>query len=166
MNKTGKDFCSVINQNLIPLKDIFRFVPPLLHIIMGLGNNIFTELTNEIVTLDKNEDGLVDDTNAEKNKEHLHQLYKEKEKIETDFSDTQLAHMISINDYARIKLLKDGKVDEANRKAEENYESVKKKRKTEKNDCDAEMCIIFPCDEASEWDETFSCCKGCKIHLR
>ena len=166
MNKTGKDFCSVINQNLIPLKDIFRFVPPLLHIIMGLGNNIFTELTNEIVTLDKNEDGLVDDTNAEKNKEHLHQLYKEKEKIETDFSDTQLAHMISINDYARIKLLKDGKVDEANRKAEENYESVKKKRKMKKNDCDAEMCIIFPCDEASEWDETFSCCKGCKIHLR
>ena len=28
------------------------------------------------------------------------------------------------------------------------------------------MCIIFPCDEASEWDESFSCCKGCKIHLR
>ena len=55
-------------------------------------------------------------------------MYKEKGKLETGFSDTQLAHMISINDYARIKLLKDGKVDEANRKAKENYESVKKKR--------------------------------------
>ena len=165
MNKTGKDFCSVINQNLIPLTDIFRFVPPLLHNIMGLGNNIFTELTNEIVTLDKNEDGIVNYPNSEKNKEHLHQLYKEKGKLETKFSDTQLAHMISINDYARIKLLKDGKVDEASRKAEENYESVKKKRKTKKNDCDAEMCIFFPCDEASEWDESFFCCKGCKIHL-
>ena len=30
--KTGEDFCSVINQNLITLKDIFRFVPPILHI--------------------------------------------------------------------------------------------------------------------------------------
>ena len=166
MNKTGKDFYSVINQNLIPLIDIFRFVPPLLHIIMGLGNNIFTELKNEIVSLDKNEAGIVDDTNAKNIREHLNQLYKEKDKLEIDFSDTQLAHMISINDYARIKLLKDGKVDEASRKAEENYESVKKKRKLKKNDCDAEICIIFPCDEASEWDESFSCCKGCKIHLR
>ena len=69
MNKTGKDFCSVINQNLIPLIDIFRFVPPLLHIIMGLGNNILTELINEIVTHDKNEDGIVDDINCIKRKE-------------------------------------------------------------------------------------------------
>ena len=37
MNKTGREFYSVINQNLIPLEDMFRFVPPLLHIIMGLG---------------------------------------------------------------------------------------------------------------------------------
>ena len=44
MNKTGKEFGSVINQNLLPLSDIFRVVPPLLHIIMGLGNNVFTEL--------------------------------------------------------------------------------------------------------------------------
>ena len=139
MNKTGKDFYSVINQNLIPLQDIFRFVPPLLHIIMGLGNNIFTELTNEIITLDKNEVGIVNDTNSKKIKEHLNQLYKEKGKLETEFSDTKLAHMISINDYARIKLLKDGKVDEANRKAEENYESVKKKRKLRR------MIVMLKC---------------------
>ena len=79
MNKTGKDFFSVINQNLIPLKDIFHFVPPLLHIIMGLGNNIFTELTNEIVTLDKNEFGIVNDTNSENIKEHFHYCIKRKE---------------------------------------------------------------------------------------
>ena len=37
MNKTGREFYSVVNQNLIPLEDMFRFVPPLLHIVMGLG---------------------------------------------------------------------------------------------------------------------------------
>ena len=28
------------------------------------------------------------------------------------------------------------------------------------------MCVIFPCDEASEWDEMFKCCNECRIHLR
>ena len=103
-----------------------------------MANNIFPELTNEIDTLDKNEVGIVNDTNSEKIKEHLNQL-KLKGKLETEFSDTQLAHMISINDYARIKLLKDGKVDEANRKVEENYESVKKKRKRRR------MIVMLKC---------------------
>ena len=109
------------------------------------------------------EAGIVDDTINKSITEHLNQLYTEKENLEIEFSDKQLAHMISINDCDRIKLLIDGKVEKASRKAEENYESVKKKRKTKKNDCDAEMCIIFPCDEASEWDEKFSCCKGCRM---
>ena len=104
-----------------------------------MANNIFPELTNEIDTLDKNEVGIVNDTNSEKIKEHLNQLCKEKGKLETEFSGTQLAHMICINDYARIKLLKDGKVDEANRKVEENYESVKKKRKRRR------MIVMLKC---------------------
>ena len=36
--KSGKHFGSVISDNLLPLKDIFRYIPTLMHIIMGLGN--------------------------------------------------------------------------------------------------------------------------------
>ena len=74
--------------------------------------------------------------------------------------------MLSINYQVRVKLLKEGKIDEAEKKAEDNYESDKKLKKTEKSDCDSEMCIIFPCDEASEWDGFFICHNKCRIHLR
>ena len=57
MNKTGKEFGSVIHQNLVPLTNIFRFVPPLLHIVTGPVNNVFTELKNEVIALDKKEKG-------------------------------------------------------------------------------------------------------------
>ena len=42
--------------------------------------------------------------------------------------------MLSINYQVRVKLLKEGKIDEAEKKAEDNYESDKKLKKTEKSD--------------------------------
>ena len=48
------------------------------------------------------EAGIVDDTINKSITEHLNQLYTEKENLEIEFSDKQLAHMISINDYDRI----------------------------------------------------------------
>ena len=56
-------------------------------------------------------------------------------------------------------------MDAAEKKAEENYES-KKKSKKKKTNCDAQICVIFPCDEGSEWDEELVCHNGCRIHLR
>ena len=35
-----------------------------------------------------------------------------------------------------------------------------------KNNCDSELCIIYQCDEESEWDEEFICHNKCRIHLR
>ena len=63
---------------------------------MGLGNNVFTELKNEIVAMDVKESGVVDDDNTKMISECLKQLYEKRDKIEEDFSDIQLAHMISI----------------------------------------------------------------------
>ena len=133
---------------------------------MGLGNNVFTELKKEIISFDKKEAGIVEDENLSRINDAVNQLYNEKKNLEVNFSETQLAHMLSINDHLRVKLLKEGKIDEAEKKAEENYESDNKLKKTEKSDCDSEMCIIFPCDEASEWDGFFICHNKCRIHLR
>ena len=166
MNKTGKDFGSVINQNLIPLQDIFRFVPPLLHIIMGLGNNIFSELKNEIIAIDKKEATSTENSNADVINEHLKQLHTDKTQIEKEFQDTQVAHLISINDCTRARLLQADQVNEARKKAEEIYDTKGRTKDNIKSNCDAEMCIIFQCDELSKYDESFFCRKGCKLHLR
>ena len=34
---TGKLFGSVINENIVPLPNPLRYIPPLMHVIMGLG---------------------------------------------------------------------------------------------------------------------------------
>ena len=52
MRKTGKFFGSVTGVNLAPLPNIFRYAPPLMHIVMGLGNSTFSELKREIEELE------------------------------------------------------------------------------------------------------------------
>ena len=55
---------------------------------------------------------------------------------------------------------------EAENKAEENYETKKKRKRAEKNNFDANIRVIFPCDEQSDWDEELFCHNKCRIHLR
>ena len=55
---TGKHFGSVVADNLLPLKDIFHYIPPLMHIIMGLGNNLFAELKRTVIELDNTENNI------------------------------------------------------------------------------------------------------------
>ena len=43
---TGKLFGSVVNENIVPLPNPSRYIPPLMHVIMGLGNQLFDELTS------------------------------------------------------------------------------------------------------------------------
>ena len=135
--------------------------------IGSFRNNLFTELKSEIVNLDENnvDENIVDENKVKLN-EDLTNLYTTKKEFEVRFSDIQLAHMVTINDLSRVKLLKVGKLIEAENKAEENYETKKKRKKAKKNNCDADMCVIFPCDEQSDWDEEFICNNKCRIHLR
>ena len=52
LRQTGKYFASVTGVNLAPLTDIFRYVCPLMHTIMGLGNSVFNELKRVVIELD------------------------------------------------------------------------------------------------------------------
>ena len=36
MSKTGKNHGSIVAHNLCPLSDIFKYIPPVMHVIMGL----------------------------------------------------------------------------------------------------------------------------------
>ena len=168
LNKTGRNFGSVIHHNLLPINDLFRFIPPLLHIIMGCGNDTFIKLKSDVIQLDVDETGVVNDYKyIEKITNSLKNLYEQKETLESEFNDIQLAHMISINDFSRIKLIKEGNIEEAEIKAYANYKHHSKEvQKNERNCCDAESCVIFSCDEEAELDEDFICHNGCRIHLR
>ena len=58
---------------------------------MGLGNNVFTELKNEVITLDKKEKGNKEDENISKIDDNLKELYKNKKELEIEFTKTQLS---------------------------------------------------------------------------
>ena len=53
--KTGNLHGNVVGENLLPLKNIFRYIPPLMHKIMGLGNDVFNELKKTVINLDNDE---------------------------------------------------------------------------------------------------------------
>ena len=45
--KAGKTSGSVIGTNLVPLKNILRYLPPLMHLVMGLANDFLKELKKD-----------------------------------------------------------------------------------------------------------------------
>ena len=97
LNKTGRDFGSVIHHNLLPIEDLFRCIPPLLHIVMGCGNDTFLKLKIDVMQLDVDETGVVnDDKYIEKINNSSKNIYEQKETLESEFNDIQVAHMISM----------------------------------------------------------------------
>ena len=128
--------------NLVPLEDIFRYKPPLMHIIMGLGNTVFNELKKVVIELD----GEVE-RNVEQS-ERLKDMYKKKEELDIIFSNYNLDKMILINDSERVEAFLKGDKKKAEKVALANYEPFHSKKK--KKDCGAEMCILFPVDEKTD----------------
>ena len=57
-SESGKLFGSTIKENIIPLPDVFRYVVPLMHCIMGLGNQVYNELNRVVKELDEKENGI------------------------------------------------------------------------------------------------------------
>ena len=53
--KTGNQYGNVIGENLLPLEDIFRYIPPLMHIIMDLGKDVINELKRVVIEMDESE---------------------------------------------------------------------------------------------------------------
>ena len=167
MNKTGKEFGSIVNNNLIPFSDIFRYIAPSMHVFIGLTNDSLKELKQDVVKAD------LKDTNNEHVSAHhdqvqikLLEMYEEIDEFEAQIHNVTLAQMVVLNDLKRVPLIKEGKVDEAAKVAEENYNTKKKRKSKNKPSCDAELCLIFSCDVENDWDETFSCKNMCEIHVR
>ena len=165
LRQTGKYFASVTGVNLAPLTDIFRYVCPLMHTIMGLGNSVFNELKRVVIELDSGD--LVKNVEMEAEKKaSLEAMYEQKEELDVIFSNYNLDKMILINDSERVECLLKGDKKEAERIAMANYEPHNSKKK--KKNCDAEMCILFPVDERNGYADVIKCVDSCScvFHVR
>ena len=167
-SKSGKSFGSVVANNLIPLIDIYRYIPPIMHIIMGLTNDTLKELKSQVIKFDRarNEGENIFDVHHEQVQEKLREMYDEVEDLETQFSNINLAIMVLLNDIKRVKLLKENKVKEAFEVAKENYNYTIKGKNIKKPKWNDDICLIFDCDVVNDWDETFICKNNCEIHVR
>ena len=87
---------------------------------MGLGNNVFNELKRQIIELDNKENEIENDLQRGM-QDQLKQLYEEKESLENESSNYNLAKMVVINDLERIKLMTVGNYHEAEKVARQNY---------------------------------------------
>ena len=161
---TGKLFGSVVNENIVPLPNPMRYVVPVMHVLMGLGNQLFDELTRVAKSLDDKE-------NRNENKEYKENIETcladervEKEEKEDMHANFNLSRMVVINDLERIPLLMMGDEKGAEEIAKRNY-SVKNSRQ-KRMKCDSEMCLIFPVDKDNDWDEMIECINDCKVHHR
>ena len=132
--KSGKDFGSITGTNLFPLENIFRYLPPLMHIIMGLANDVLKELKKDVIKCDDEEkpnEGFDDHHN--KVQENLLKMYSEVEDLEAQLSNTSLSKMVIQNDLKRVALLKKDLMEEADKVSKENYGKQKAKKKMSVN---------------------------------
>ena len=167
MAKSGKDFGSIVGTNLLPLINVFRYIPPVMHLVMGLANDVLKELVKAATKADEDErKNETVDAHHKKVQEKLVQLYEEYEDLEAQHSNASLAKMVVLNDIRRVPLLREGKVKEASEVSKENYNCRKKTKKNPKQVCDADLCLIFAVDVENDWDQTFRCKNNCKIHMR
>ena len=165
--KAGKTSGSVTGTNLVPLENILRYLPPLMHLVMGLANDIIKELVKDVVKFDGAESGNQEvDEDKKQVQENLLEMYSEVEDLEAQLSNVSLAKMVIMNDLKRIPLLKNGLLKEADEVSRENYTRQNKQRENKRQSCDAISCLLFTIDVENDWDQMFTCKNLCKIHLR
>ena len=80
-SESGKLFGSTVKENIIPLPDMFIIVP-LMHCIMGLGNQVFNDLNRVVKELDEKENRIENKEYKAKIKSTLSEKYVEKEEKE------------------------------------------------------------------------------------
>ena len=152
--KTGHLHGNVIGENLLPLANIFRYIPPLMHIIMGLGNDVINELRRLVIELDEEESESEVQVNQIKHIEKkLKELYEKKESLEIRHANNALDKYIAENDLERMFFLKEKNMRKAGEIAKKRY--TKFKSKSQKSNCDTGMCDNFPCDEEHGFEDTF-----------
>ena len=131
LSKTGKHFGSVVGHNLLPLKSIKNYVPPIMHIIMGETNNIITELKHIVIELDN--EGTARNDHHKNATEKIEEMYEEKESYDEEWSSINVAHMVVLNDQKRLECLLNGKEKEASAINIDNFNNNNKKKRTKKS---------------------------------
>ena len=131
---------------------------------MGLGNLVFNELKQVSIELDESEE--IFSSNHSDIEKEITNLYERKENITAIHANYSLDSMIILNDMRRLQSLKEGKEIEAAKIAQENYDEKTKKTKRRKKSCNANICIIYPCDEINGFADTIECNNGCTLHHR
>jgi len=117
--KTGNQYGNVVGENLLPLKDIFRYISPLMHIIMGLGNDTFYDLKSTVIGLDNTE--TENQTTNNNIVEELKNLYEEKESISVKNGNNALEKYIAENDLKKLPHLLENNEKEAEKLAKARY---------------------------------------------
>ena len=149
--ESAKLFGSTVAENIIPMPDIFRYIVPLMHCIMGLANQTYNELNRFAKELDEKENRVENHEYKENIKSILSEKCLEKEEKEDIHANTNLARLVVINDLERIPALMAGDEKAAEKIARQNYTGKKSRRKREQ--CYAELCLIFPIDTDNDWEQ-------------
>ena len=125
--KTGNLHGNVVGENLLQLKNIFRYIPSLMHIIMGLGNDVLNELKKTVINLDNDEsDNDVIKFNVT---EDIKKLYCEKELLSIRHGNNNLDKYVAENDLERLPYLLSNSEKEAEKVAKKRYSKSKTKAK-------------------------------------
>ena len=119
--KTGRLHGNVIGEDLLPLAIIFCYIPPLMHIIMGLGNDVINELKRLVIEMDSEESESDVQVNQMKGIEKwLKELYEKKESLETQHANNALDRYIAENDLERKFFIKEKQIRKAAEIAKKN----------------------------------------------
>ena len=162
--QTGKFFGSVVKENIVPLANPLRYIAPLMHVVMGLGNDLYDELTRLVKDLDEKENRNENRQHKENIENSLAEENVAKEEKEDLHANYNLARMVIINDLERLPLLMVNDEKGAEEIAKRNYSGKKSRRKRVK--CGTEMCLIFAVDMDNDWDEKIQCVNGHEVHIR
>ena len=102
------------------------------------------ELKNHVTKAVESERGsVIVDVHHKKIQEKISEMYEEIEDLEAQTSNISLAKMVVLNDLKRVPLLKAGLIKEASEVSQENYAKPNRKRKKERQSCDASLCLMW-----------------------
>ena len=99
---------------------------------MGLGNDLFKELKRVVIGLDIKETEVMNNFQSAL-KEQLEFKYQELDNMNALHSNSNVAKKVIINDLERIQFMKQNKLAEAEKEANELYSKNQSRRK--KNSC-------------------------------
>ena len=159
--KLGKDNENVIGRPLFPYKSTDDLIDPLLHIVMGLGNDNIKHLKKDCDAMDEI-DGSTSKKReeAEKLMEEAHRrASQQEESLELNKKISSLLYDMQRN---RLDLVRTGDIDGA-RKAAGKYHRVASINRKDTEVCASEHCLVFPVDKTKvESAETLVDCENCE----